>query len=251
MREAEGLSGLLAGNRCDSTENILLLSFPRHRIAESFCLEALVTARIPSFDNPQTFAQTMAHIVLRTTRPDAMADWYRKVLGAETTFRSERLHFVTFDNEHHRLVFLRVPESDPAPMARTTVDHWAYTLPSLAALLNRYDALKQSGIRPYWCINHGLSTSLYYADPDGNRVELQVDNLPDREAVNRWFATGAFDANPIGVTFDPDEMLRELERGASEAEMLIPHRLTPGSKVGLAAILEAEQAYAASLGIPA
>jgi hypothetical protein len=32
-------------------------------------------------------------------------------------------------------------------------------------------------IRPFYSINHGPTTSLYYTDPDGNRVELLVDNF--------------------------------------------------------------------------
>jgi catechol-2,3-dioxygenase len=33
--------------------------------------------------------------------------------------------------------------------------------------------------RPF---NHGLTTSLYYRDPDGNKVELQVDNMTMEQA---------------------------------------------------------------------
>ena len=37
--------------------------------------------------------------------------------------------------------------------------------------------LKDLGIEPEFCLNHGVVTSLYYAGPDQNLVELQVDNF--------------------------------------------------------------------------
>ena len=37
--------------------------------------------------------------------------------------------------------------------------------------------LKDLGIEPEFCLNHGVATSFYYADPDQNLVELQVDNF--------------------------------------------------------------------------
>ncbi len=42
-------------------------------------------------------------------------------------------------------------------------------------LLEAYDDHRARGIAPYWCVNHGMSASLYYADPDGNQLEFSVD----------------------------------------------------------------------------
>ena len=44
--------------------------------------------------------------------------------------------------------------------------------------------LAGDSIKPYWCINHGLTTSLYYHDPDDNAVELQVDNFASSEEAD-------------------------------------------------------------------
>jgi hypothetical protein len=41
----------------------------------------------------------------------------------------------------------------------------------------RTNRKKDMRIRPFYSINHGPTTSLYYTDPDGNRVELLVDNF--------------------------------------------------------------------------
>jgi catechol-2,3-dioxygenase len=44
-----------------------------------------------------------AHFVLRTGQFDRMAEWYRTVLAARLVFRDERLCFLSYDDEHHRL----------------------------------------------------------------------------------------------------------------------------------------------------
>ena len=46
------------------------------------------------------------------------------------------------------------------------VDHVAYTYSSLDDLLENYEQLKAQGIMPYWCVHHGVTVSMYYADPE-------------------------------------------------------------------------------------
>ena len=50
-----------------------------------------------------------AHIVLRTGQFDKMAAWYQTVLAARIVFRDERLCFLSYDDEHHRLALINIP----------------------------------------------------------------------------------------------------------------------------------------------
>ena len=61
---------------------------------------------------------------------------------------------------------------------------------------------------------------MYYRDPDGNQVELQVDNFPTAAELDAWFRSGAFAKNPIGVSFDPDELARKVHAGVPNAELI-------------------------------
>jgi hypothetical protein len=54
---------------------------------------------------------------------------------------------------------------------------------------------------------------MYYKDPDGSRVELQVDTMPSGDAIDAWMRSGEFAANPIGIVFDPEEMVARYEAG--------------------------------------
>lgn len=46
---------------------------------------------------------------------------------------------------------------------------------------------------------------MYYRDPDGNKIELQVDNFDDPDEANDFMAGEKYDTNPMGTDFDPDE----------------------------------------------
>lgn len=61
--------------------------------------------------------------------------------------------------------------------------------------------------------------SLYFRDPDGNRVELQVDAMPV-DAANVYIARLAFAANPLGFVADLDALLTAHRAGASEEHLL-------------------------------
>jgi catechol-2,3-dioxygenase len=98
--------------------------------------------------------------------------------------------------------------------------HVAFTFESMGELLDNYVHLKERGIRPFFCVNHGPTTSMYYRDPDGNRVELQIDNFATAEEGQAWMHSPAFDKNPVGVEYDPDELVKKFKAGVSVAELV-------------------------------
>ena len=160
-----------------------------------------------------------AHAVLRTNKFKQMVDWYTTVLLADIVYENDFLAFMTYDDEHHRLAIAAFPGiTDRAPNC-AGLDHLAYTYSSLGDLVATYERLKAAGITPAVPINHGLTLSLYYRDPDGNKVELQIDNFETMEQMKGFFRSNYFASNPIGVSFDPDELARQFHAGVPEAEI--------------------------------
>ncbi len=100
------------------------------------------------------------------------------------------------------------------------VDHVAYGFGSLRDLLENYARLKEQGITPYWCIHHGITVSMYYADPDGNQMEFQVDCFDTSDEANAFMEGPHFALNPIGVEYDPEALLALLRAGVPEQTML-------------------------------
>ena len=172
-----------------------------------------------------------AHFVLRTGQVDTMAEWYKTVLAARIVFRDERLCFLSYDDEHHRLALIQIPGLQPRDPEGAGTDHVAYSYRHLGDLLANYRRLKAAGIVPHWPINHGVTTSMYYRDPDNNRVELQIDNFATEAECQAYFQSQAFKENPVGVTYDPDELCRRYEAGEPIADLLriapMPEGKTP------------------------
>ncbi len=165
-----------------------------------------------------------AHAVLNTNDLEAMREWYSTVLGAETMFANEHIVFITYDNEHHRIAFIKRPNLKPAVQGTIGLDHFAYAYDTLADLVGAYERLKAAGIVPRHAVNHGVTTSIYYNDPDGNGVELQVDNFSSVDELNDWFASGAFTRNQMGADIDMDDIARRLNDGVPESELRAPWR---------------------------
>ena len=163
-----------------------------------------------------------AHAVLNTNDLEAMRIWYSAVLGAETMFANERIVFITYDDEHHRIALIKRPNLKPAVQGTVGLDHLAYAYDSLIDLVGAYERLKATGIMPRRTVNHGPTTSMYYDDPDGNSVELQVDNFGSVDELNDWFASGAFTRNQFGAEIDMDDISQRLGKGVPEVELLMP-----------------------------
>jgi catechol-2,3-dioxygenase len=164
----------------------------------------------------------LAHLVFRTQQLPEMVTWWERMLEAKVVFRNDMLAFLTFDDEHHRLALVADPKASEHARRAVGLEHVAFTFASLGDLLGKYEELKSTGTSPYWCVNHGPTTSMYVRDPDGNQVELQVDNHPDSESLHEWFRSGAFARNPLGEAYDPDELLARHRAGEPEDALLAP-----------------------------
>ena len=161
-----------------------------------------------------------AHVVYQTRRFDEMLDWYQAVFEATVVHQNPALAFLTYDDEHHRFAFINMIAFKPDGVAVEArgdvgVNHTAYTYAHLGDLLENYVRLNEAGITPYWPIHHGITLSLYYQDPDGNRLEFQVD------ACNEYMRSEAFAANPIGVTIDPEALLAQYRSGVPVEQLLV------------------------------
>lgn len=120
---------------------------------------------------------TLHHINLKTVRLQEMIDWYARVVGIEPTHRFEGGAWLSNDAANHRLALLTIPgmEDDPDKIRHTGIHHTAFEYPSMHDLLDTYTRLKEHEILPHACLDHGMTMSFYYVDPDGNSVELQYD----------------------------------------------------------------------------
>ncbi|EIZ78331.1 Biphenyl-2,3-diol 1,2-dioxygenase [Novosphingobium sp. Rr 2-17] len=118
----------------------------------------------------------IGHIGLYVTDFDRMLAFYQQVFGFAVTYiaRNDKrsIVFLTADpTSHHQLVLVTGrPDAD-----QHLVNQVSFRLKTLAELRRVYKHLVDMGVGGLEPLTHGIAWSVYFPDPDGNRVEAYVD----------------------------------------------------------------------------
>ena len=119
----------------------------------------------------------VGHVVLKVRDLDRALAFYRDLLGFRVAGEmSNVMIFLTATGEnHHDIGLLRVGDSAPSPLPGAVgLYHVAIQLADWEALKAAHQALSARGLLR-GSADHGVSRSLYTADPDGNEIELYCD----------------------------------------------------------------------------
>jgi catechol 2,3-dioxygenase len=119
----------------------------------------------------------VGHVVLKVRDLDRALAFYRDLLGFSVSGEmSNVMIFLTATGEnHHDLALLRVGDSAPSPLPNAVgLYHVAIQLPDWEALKQAHATLVERGLLK-GAADHGVSKSVYTADPDGNEIELYCD----------------------------------------------------------------------------
>lgn len=119
----------------------------------------------------------VGHVVLKVRELERSLEFYRDVLGFTVSSEmSNVMIFLTATGEsHHDLGLLRVGDSAPSPLPNAVgLYHVAIQLADWDAVKHARDVLNERGLLR-GTADHGVSRSLYTADPDGNEIELFCD----------------------------------------------------------------------------
>lgn len=175
-----------------------------------------------SFDEDRVRKPALHHVNLKTLRLQELIDWYGVVIGATVNFQFPGGAFITNDEANHRIALITLPDfvEDDQKLTRTGMHHSAFEYEHVDDLLATYLRLKEAGITPGGCLDHGLTLSFYYQDPDDNSVELQVDNYGDWAASTEFIRNDPrFGENPIGSPVDPDAYVAARAGGMDVKEL--------------------------------
>jgi len=151
------------------------------------------------------------HATFLTMKLAEMVAWYETVAG-----------WLVNDEANHRIAFIAHP-AVKRPVDKPTsagLHHTAFEYANFDQWIDNYSRLKDDGIVPFMCLDHGITMSMYYADPEGNGVEIQFDAFGDWEMSKEWiWASREFAENPIGEWFDPDKIVEAREEGLTMQEI--------------------------------
>jgi catechol-2,3-dioxygenase len=184
--------------------------------------EPLSTAeRTPRAAGTAVAVPTLHHVNLKTPRLQEMVEWYGLVVGMRTTHAFAGGAWLTNDAANHRLALLSTPRivDDPDKLVHAGIHHLAFEYGALDELLGTYVRLEQAGILPHSVLDHGMTLSFYYVDPDGNSVELQVDLFGDWSQSAAFMRGEQFAADPIGTYVDPERLVAAWRDGTSGEEL--------------------------------
>jgi len=130
----------------------------------------------------------LGHLVLYVRDIDRSARFYGEVLGwrditpAPPGGSGERLPVAAFSapsgRTHHELLLIEVgaDAAAPPPGRRVGLYHVGLKVgDSDEELREALTRLQESGVALLGSSDHGVTHSLYLADPDGNEIELYVD----------------------------------------------------------------------------
>ena len=162
------------------------------------------------------------HVNFKTTRLEEMIDWYGVLLGTEVLFQYPFGAWISNDEANHRIALTAFPNfvDDPEKDTRTGLHHTAFEYEGFDQLNASYLRLEEAGIVPDFCLDHGMTLSYYYRDPDGNHVELQVDNFGAWAESSAYMRESPeFHENPIGMFVDPARVAEAAASGATFQEI--------------------------------
>lgn len=172
-------------------------------------------------DRP-VIAPALHHVTYLTNNLDEMVDFYCKVTGMIPVYYTEHGAWLSNDKANHRMALVCHPGlGAPANKPRSTGHHHTgFEYADFDQWLDNYIRLRDQGIVPFMALDHGPTLSLYYVDPDGNGVEIQVDNFRDWARSKEWmWASPEFFANPIGSWMDPEKVVLARQEGLSHEEI--------------------------------
>jgi len=126
-------------------------------------------------------AITFSHMGIHCFDLEPMYDFYTDILDLTETDRGIvgpnldlQIRFLSSDpDEHHQVVLV---SGRDAAKGVTFLNQISFRVASLADLRELHSRLAARGISPGRVINHGMSWSMYFPDPEGNNIEAFVDS---------------------------------------------------------------------------
>jgi catechol 2,3-dioxygenase len=120
----------------------------------------------------------VGHVVLKVRDVARAEQFYTEVLGFEVVMRLKRPHgvFFTLGEQHHDIAVLEMPaDAEPVKDNQVGLHHVALQVGSFADLQECYRTLKAHNVRITATIDHLITKSIYFEDPDGNGLELYCE----------------------------------------------------------------------------
>ncbi len=146
--------------------------------------------------------QEIGHIVLNVSDIDRSVDFYTNVVGFQITRHTPgKIAFLTCGVIHHNLALFKADDDAVRPRkGQIGLDHFAFKVESYQALQQAHDRLVEADAVIDHIVDHGITRSVYFEDPDGIIMELFADSFPDQAEGMRYMRASQAHADPLDIT---------------------------------------------------
>ena len=158
-----------------------------------------------------SFGLTLSHVGVFVTDMPKMVDFYTGFLGFAVSDRGTladgrgEIVFLTRDpREHHQFV---LATGRPADLSFNIVNQLSFRVDSLDTLRELQRGLKKEQATELGPITHGNALSVYFHDPEKNRVELLIDTP--------WYVPQPCRI-PVDLSVPDDELWASIEKRVRE-----------------------------------
>ncbi len=126
----------------------------------------------------------VGHLVLNVKDLEASTKFYTDILGFEVSRSTPTGTFLSCGKIHHDLALFKAPEGAmPVTEGQLGLNHFAVQVADLADLTEVYNGLKDQDVNLDRNTDHGMTSSVYFFDPDGNRIEFFCNNTENEEGL--------------------------------------------------------------------
>ena len=118
----------------------------------------------------------VGHLVLNVKNVQKSTQFYTEVLGFQVALQKKDATFLTCGKIHHDLaLFQASPMAPPVSKGGLGLNHMALQVEDFDMLTKYYHVLKDRELIDR-TTDHGMTSSIYLKDPDGNGIELFCNN---------------------------------------------------------------------------
>ncbi len=155
----------------------------------------------------------VGHVVLNVADVATSVAFYTQVLGMEVMrLRDGNAAFLSFGTQHHDIALFKATEG--AERGGLGLNHIAFQVAGDETELRQlYGRLVAYGAKVDFTTDHGMTRSVYFFDPDGNRLEIFCETM-ETEAGREYMRAGV---NLNNRDYKPEPILAEVERAVSVA----------------------------------
>ncbi len=127
-------------------------------------------------------AERIGHVVIKVRNLERSRKFYTEILGMDVMMELPAIGGLFLANnrrDHHEIALFEVGADAAGPHGKQIgLSHIAFRLRNLDDLRAAYKEFKEKQVPISFTVDHGVTKSIYFLDPDGHELEVYCDNSP-------------------------------------------------------------------------